>query len=74
MVLPFQLLWELGQQVSWAASPFTISVLAIADDGSFAQYMAELSTSVKYAMNIKLILLNNNELGKISKEQRVGNC
>ncbi|MCB0596912.1 MAG: thiamine pyrophosphate-binding protein, partial [Phaeodactylibacter sp.] len=27
---------------------------------------------VKYGMAIKLILLNNNELGKISKEQRAG--
>jgi thiamine pyrophosphate-dependent acetolactate synthase large subunit-like protein len=32
--------------------------------------MAEVSTAVKYGMNIKHILLNNNELGKISKEQR----
>ena len=32
--------------------------------------MAELNTAVKYKMNIKHILLNNNELGKISKEQR----
>ncbi len=30
----------------------------------------ELTTSVKYGMDIKLILLSNNELSKISKEQR----
>ena len=34
--------------------------------------MAEVTTAVKYKMPIKHILLNNNELGKISKEQRAG--
>ncbi|MEA1898193.1 MAG: thiamine pyrophosphate-dependent enzyme, partial [Bacteroidota bacterium] len=47
-------------------------VIAVAGDGGFAQYMAELTTSVKYNTDIKLILLNNSELGKISKEQRAG--
>ena len=45
-------------------------IVAVTGDGGFAQYMAELTTAVKYKMNIKHILLNNNELGKISKEQR----
>jgi thiamine pyrophosphate-dependent acetolactate synthase large subunit-like protein/nitrite reductase/ring-hydroxylating ferredoxin subunit len=57
---------------AWAATRGIRPVLAVAGDGGFAQYMAELSTSVKYNMNIKLILLNNSELGKISKEQRSG--
>jgi thiamine pyrophosphate-dependent acetolactate synthase large subunit-like protein len=30
----------------------------------------ELTTAVKYGMNITHVLLNNSELGKISKEQR----
>ena len=47
-------------------------VIAVAGDGGFGQYMAELTTSVKYNMNIKVILLNNHELGKISKEQMAG--
>ena len=34
--------------------------------------MAELTTAVKYKMNITHVLLNNSELGKISKEQRAG--
>ncbi|MEE8248940.1 MAG: thiamine pyrophosphate-dependent enzyme, partial [Gammaproteobacteria bacterium] len=38
----------------------------------FGQYLAELTTAVKYGMNITHVLLNNDELGKISKEQRVG--
>jgi len=32
----------------------------------------ELTTAVKYGMNITHVLLNNGELGKISKEQRAG--
>lgn len=34
--------------------------------------MGEFTTAVKYNMNITHILLNNSELGKISKEQRAG--
>jgi len=47
-------------------------VIAVAGDGGFGQYMAELNTAVLHNMPIKLILLNNSELGKISKEQRSG--
>jgi thiamine pyrophosphate-dependent acetolactate synthase large subunit-like protein len=47
-------------------------VVSISGDGGFGQYMAELTTAVKYGMNITHVLLNNNELGKISKEQRAG--
>ena len=48
-------------------------VLAVTGDGGFGQYMGEILTAVKYGMNIKHVLLNNAELGKISKEQRSGN-
>lgn len=64
---------------AWAAtqekdSPFAgRPVVSISGDGGFAQYMAELTTAVKYGMNITHVLLNNSELGKISKEQRAGN-
>ena len=47
-------------------------VVSVSGDGGFGQYLAELTTAVKYGMNITHILLNNNELGKISKEQRAG--
>lgn len=57
---------------AWAAD-FSKKIVAIAGDGGFAQYMAEFTTAVKYKMLITLILLNNNELGKISREQRAGN-
>ena len=63
---------------AWAAtqekdSPFHgRPVLSISGDGGFGQYMGELTTAVKYGMNITHVLLNNSELGKISKEQRSG--
>lgn len=55
---------------AWAAVGDTRPVMAVAGDGGFGQYMAEWTTAVKYNMPIKVILLNNQELGKISKEQR----
>lgn len=54
---------------AWAAQPER-PIVAVTGDGGFGQYMAEVTTAVKYNMPIKHILLNNNELGKISKEQR----
>lgn len=54
----------------WAAVGGERQVLAVAGDGGFGQYAMEFTTAVKYDMDITLILLVNNELGKISKEQR----
>lgn len=48
-------------------------VISISGDGGFGQYMGEITTAVKYNMNITHVLLNNHQLGKISKEQRAGN-
>jgi pyruvate oxidase len=45
-------------------------VVSVSGDGGFGQYLAEVTTAVKYGMNITHVLLNNSELGKISKEQR----
>lgn len=56
---------------AWAAAPDRPTV-AVTGDGGFGQYMGELTTAVKYGMNITHVLLNNSELGKISKEQRAG--
>ena len=47
-------------------------VISISGDGGFGQYMGDFNTAVKYGMNITHVLLNNSELGKISKEQRAG--
>ena len=57
---------------AWAAVGDDRPVIAVAGDGGFCQYLAELTTAVKYDMPIKVIILNNAELGKISKEQRAG--
>jgi pyruvate oxidase len=56
---------------AWAADP-TRTIIAVTGDGGFGQYLAELTTAVKYGMNITHVLLNNSSLGKISKEQRAG--
>ena len=45
-------------------------VVSVSGDGGFGQYAMELTTAVKYGMDITHVLLNNGELGKISKEQR----
>jgi len=47
-------------------------VISVSGDGGFGQYMGDFTTAVKYNMDITHILLNNSELGKISKEQRAG--
>ena len=57
---------------AWAAVGNERPIIAVAGDGGFCQYLAEITTAVKYKMPIKTIILNNSELGKISKEQRAG--
>ena len=47
-------------------------MVSVSGDGGFGQYAMELTTAVKHGMNITHVLLNNGELGKISKEQRAG--
>ncbi len=56
---------------AWAANTGR-PILSVSGDGGFCQYLAEFTTAVKYKMNITHLLLNNYELGKISKEQRAG--
>ncbi|PRX57918.1 thiamine pyrophosphate-binding protein [Flagellimonas meridianipacifica] len=57
---------------AWTAVGSSRPVVAVAGDGGLCQYLAEITTLVKYNMPVKLIVLNNHELGKISKEQRAG--
>ncbi|WP_430966007.1 thiamine pyrophosphate-binding protein [Spongiimicrobium sp. 2-473A-2-J] len=57
---------------AWTAVGDSRPVVAVAGDGGLCQYLAEVTTLVKYNMPVKLIVLNNHELGKISKEQRAG--
>lgn len=56
---------------AWAADP-TQPVVAVTGDGGFGQYAMELTTAVKYGIGIKHVMLNNNALGKIEKEQIAG--
>ena len=47
-------------------------VVSMSGDGGFGQYMGELTTAVKYGMSITHVIVRNDELGKISKEQKSG--
>jgi thiamine pyrophosphate-dependent acetolactate synthase large subunit-like protein len=55
---------------AWAATGDSRKVISVSGDGGLGQYLAEFTTAVKYNMDICHVLLNNDELGKISKEQR----
>jgi thiamine pyrophosphate-dependent acetolactate synthase large subunit-like protein len=44
-------------------------VVSISGDGGFGQYLADFTTAVKYDMAITHVLLNNDELAKITREQ-----
>ena len=60
---------------AWAATqesgPFHgRKVISVSGDGGFGQYAMEFTTAVKYGMNITHVLMNNSELGKITKEQK----
>ena len=57
---------------AWAAVGDSRKVISVSGDGGLGQYAMELTTVVKYAMPICHVLLDNHELGKISKEQRAG--
>ncbi len=47
-------------------------VVSISGDGGLGQYLAEITTAVKYNINITHVVLNNFQIGKIAKEQRSG--
>jgi len=55
---------------AYAAVGDSRPVWSVSGDGGLGQYLTEITTLVKYQMPVKHILLNNSELGKISKEQR----
>ncbi|MEL6759753.1 MAG: thiamine pyrophosphate-dependent enzyme, partial [Myxococcota bacterium] len=45
-------------------------VLSVSGDGGLGQYLAEITTLVLHEMDVTHVVLHNDELGKISKEQR----
>ncbi len=47
-------------------------VISVSGDGGFGQYPMDFTTAVKYGMDITHILLRNDQLGKITKEQKAG--
>ncbi len=47
------------------------TVVAVAGDGGFGQYAMELATVAKYGLNVKVLVLVNDELGKITAEQQL---
>jgi len=47
-------------------------IVVVTGDGGFGQYPWEVTSAVKHEMNITHVLLRNDELGKISKEQQAG--
>jgi pyruvate oxidase len=55
---------------AWAAVGDRRQIVGVSGDAGFGQYAMEMTTAVKYDMNITHVLMNNSELGKISKEQR----
>ncbi len=55
---------------AWAAVGTERQIVSVSGDGGLGQYAMELTTLAKYDMNITHVVLNNSELGKISKEQR----
>ena len=61
--------WAATQDFEWLKGR---KVISISGDGGFGQYPMELTTAVKYGMDITHVLLHNGELGKISKEQKSG--
>jgi len=54
---------------AWAATMGSRPIISISGDGGLGQYLAEVTTLVKYDMNVTHVVLNNSELGKISREQ-----
>ncbi len=53
------------EEVPWKNRP----VIAIVGDGGLGQYLAEISTLGKYQIPVKIIVFNNSELAKITREQ-----
>ncbi len=63
--------YALPAAIGAAAAYPELTIVAIAGDGGFGQYAMELSTVAKYDLNIKIVLLSNDELGKITAEQQL---
>ncbi|MGI9611067.1 MAG: thiamine pyrophosphate-binding protein [Acidimicrobiia bacterium] len=54
---------------AWAATKGDRKIVSISGDGGLGQYLADFTTAVRYGMPITHVVLNNDELAKISREQ-----
>jgi thiamine pyrophosphate-dependent acetolactate synthase large subunit-like protein/nitrite reductase/ring-hydroxylating ferredoxin subunit len=59
-----------GAMGAWAAVGGERRVVSVSGDGGFGQYAMDFTTACRYGMDITHVLVDNSELGKISKEQR----
>jgi thiamine pyrophosphate-dependent acetolactate synthase large subunit-like protein/nitrite reductase/ring-hydroxylating ferredoxin subunit len=64
--------WAATHRVDAAGTGANRPIVAVTGDGGFGQYLAEITTAVKYGIPVKHVLLDNGVLGKISKEQLAG--
>ncbi len=53
---------------AWAATGGRRQIVAVCGDGGLGQYLADFTTLVKYGMDVTVVVLDNGQLGKISKE------
>jgi pyruvate dehydrogenase (quinone) len=53
--------------IAWPGRP----VIAFVGDGGLAMLMSELATTVKYKLDVKIVVIKNNSLGQIKWEQMV---
>ena len=65
----FALPAAIGASVAVRRAGSRRKVLSISGDGGLGQYLAEVTTAVKYALPLTHIVLDNGELAKISREQ-----
>ena len=63
--------YALPAAIGAAAAYPDLTIVAIAGDGGFGQYAMELATVAKYDLNVKVVLLSNDEFGKITSEQQL---
>jgi thiamine pyrophosphate-dependent acetolactate synthase large subunit-like protein/nitrite reductase/ring-hydroxylating ferredoxin subunit len=65
----FALPAAIGASVAVRRDETARKVISISGDGGLGQYLAEVTTAVKYAFPLTHIVLDNGELAKISREQ-----
>lgn len=49
------------------------TIVGVAGDGGFGQYATDLATVALCGLNVKMLVLSNDELGKITAEQQLAN-